>query len=167
MQTLYDEVAQRLDGEKSLLELYSGVGLLTAQILTRLKELRITAVEIEKSAVADAKKLMADLGLSDRAEEICADASEFIDKSKSEKGVLCGFDSVILDPPRKGCDKSVLDAVMRAEPDRAIYVSCNPATLARDLKILSEKFRIVGVTPSNMFPRTAELETLCELEFVK
>lgn len=163
MQTLYDEVAKRLDGEKSLLELYSGVGLLTAQILTRLKELRITAVEIEKSAVADAKKLMADLGLSDRAEEICADASEFIDKSKSEKGVLCGFDSVILDPPRKGCDGEVLNAINESGVKKIVYVSCNPATLARDLKLLTN-YQIVDINLFDLFAQTSHIETLVSLK---
>ena len=68
--------------------------------------------------------------------------------------------AVVLDPPRKGCDERVLDAIKKASPDFVCYVSCNPATLARDLARLDERYEIKSVTPYDMFPQTKHVETL-------
>lgn len=169
---LYEDALKKTSAAETIIDVYSGIGIFTAMLAKEHKNSTVYGVEIVKEAVFDADRLMLKNGLSDRVKNYCGDAAKILpelvngilnNNNVNVKPEIC----ITLDPPRKGCDKSVLDAVMRAEPDRAIYVSCNPATLARDLKILSEKFRIVGVTPYNMFPRTAELETLCELEFVK
>ena len=73
----------------------------------------------------------------------------------SESGI-----AVVLDPPRKGCDDSVLQAVVQSGADKVFYISCNPATLARDLKTLCEVYNIDSVTPFDMFPQTRHVETL-------
>ena len=71
---------------------------------------------------------------------------------------------MIVDPPRKGCDEALIDTVSRMAPDRIVYVSCDPATLARDLKQFSERgYQTVRVTPVDMFPRTAHVETVALL----
>jgi 23S rRNA (uracil1939-C5)-methyltransferase len=71
------------------------------------------------------------------------------------------FDCVVIDPPRKGCSPQMLDALVRLNPRRIVYVSCNPATLARDAAVLSEKgWQIVRARPFDMFPRTGHCETV-------
>lgn len=72
--------------------------------------------------------------------------------------------SVILDPPRKGCDQRVLDALNNVKPDKLIYISCNPATLSRDLQILSECYEVVSITPYDMFANSSHLESLTVLK---
>lgn len=72
-------------------------------------------------------------------------------------------DVVILDPPRKGCDTSVIEYLMKLKPEKIVYVSCNPSTLARDLKILSERYVVETVDPVDMFPHTVHVETVTRL----
>ena len=69
----------------------------------------------------------------------------------------------MLDPPRKGCDKSVLESAIEAKIEKIVYVSCNPQTLARDLKILSQNYVVNRVVPYDMFPQTSNVEVFCEL----
>lgn len=159
MKLLYDGVAENLKDEKSLLELYSGVGLLTAQILTRISDLNVTCVEIEKSATLDAEKLMADIGAKDRAKIICSDAGEFMKKNFTANF----YDSVILDPPRKGCDSEILEAINKSSVKKIVYVSCNPATLARDLKLLTS-FEIKSIKLYDLFAQTSHVETVVVLK---
>ena len=82
---------------------------------------------------------------------------EFIEKNK-----VCA-DVIFIDPPRKGCDKVALDTILKVSPKKVVYVSCNPATLARDLKILSERYEIGEVTPVDMFPFTGHVECVTVL----
>ncbi len=214
---IYDAVCDELkDFDGDIVELYSGIGLLTAQIALRLPDAKITAVEIVPSATQNANALMKKLCLSSRVENVCDDAvhylttavskdddntvgngqsvkfdNELSDDGLQEQNILpdeilnsplylgeksridstvkkcpsennVGFSdkALILDPPRKGCDKEVLAAAMRADFAKIIYISCNPQTLARDVKILSEKYGILSVRPYDMFPQTAHIETL-------
>lgn len=144
------------DGE--IVELYSGVGLLTAELLTRLPKARAVSAEIMPEAVEDAKELFKSLGLSGRATAVCRDAADFISglsKSAAER-------ILILDPPRKGVDERVVRAARNAEFKKIIYVSCNAATLARDLKLFMDgsAYSLLSVTPFDMFPQTAHVETV-------
>ena len=70
----------------------------------------------------------------------------------------------MVDPPRKGLDSKVVDAFLKSEPNKIVYLSCNPATLARDVGLLKEKYEVNFVQPYNMFPQTAQVETLVCLE---
>ncbi|MBO5771900.1 MAG: 23S rRNA (uracil-5-)-methyltransferase RumA, partial [Alistipes sp.] len=73
-------------------------------------------------------------------------------------------DVIIVDPPRAGMDEPVTEVILNAEPKRIVYVSCNPATQARDLALLSAKYRIVAVQPVDMFPHTHHVENVVKLE---
>ena len=89
---------------------------------------------------------------------MCGDCAEELPKviaKLKDKGSI-----VVLDPPRKGCDKRVLDALLYALPDKIIYVSCNPATLARDVKLLLSQYDVESVTPYDMFPQTKHVESV-------
>ena len=72
--------------------------------------------------------------------------------------------SLILDPPRKGCDAKVLNTILKSKPQKIVYVSCNPSTLARDLGVLKENYNILSITPFDMFPETCHVETLAVLQ---
>lgn len=177
---VYDCAANALsDFDGDIIELYSGVGLLTAQIALRLPNAKITAVEIERSSSGDAAALMRSLVLSDRVKCVCDDAKRFItalpeaqsdgskitvDEAMAKSPYYLGgmFETakkaLILDPPRRGCDREVLECADGF--DRIVYISCNPQTLARDIKILSAKYDLTYVQPFDMFPQTANVETL-------
>lgn len=85
-----------------------------------------------------------------------------IELAPAEKSI-----TVVLDPPRKGCDQKTLAAVKEARPQKVIYVSCNPATLARDLALLKTDFDLVSVRAYDMFPQTKHVETLVVLSHKK
>ena len=73
-------------------------------------------------------------------------------------------DVIVVDPPRKGCDIKLLEAISASKPDKIVYVSCDPGTLARDLKILSSNgFKVEKIQPVDMFPQTSHVETVCLL----
>ena len=151
-----------LDGsEGDIVELYSGVGLLTAELALRLPHAKITAVEIVPEAVKDAEKLMSSLGLSERVTEVCCDAADYM---RSLAGSAAPR-ALLVDPPRKGCDEAVLSAAVDAEFQRIVYISCNPATLARDLKFLIDRgYALTLLQPFDLFPETMHVETLAVLE---
>ncbi|MDE7372883.1 MAG: 23S rRNA (uracil(1939)-C(5))-methyltransferase RlmD, partial [Clostridia bacterium] len=146
---------------------YSGVGLLTAQLAMRMQNANIISVEIEPSASSDAEKLMQSLGLSDRVQCICDDAKHYLDKNDKKSARNSNGNSnekrraLILDPPRRGCDREVLERATGF--DKIVYISCNPQTLARDIKILSEEYDIEFVKPFDMFPQTANVECVALL----
>ncbi|NLM70652.1 MAG: 23S rRNA (uracil(1939)-C(5))-methyltransferase RlmD [Synergistaceae bacterium] len=140
-------------GGEEVLELFSGVGALTAFIAERCA--RVTSVEEWPSAVEMMRKNMERNGLSDRVEVIEGEVGCVIPSLDG------GFDSVVLDPPRTGCDADVLGAIIERRPDRVVYVSCNPATLARDAALLCDGgFLIEDLTCFDMFPQTVHVETV-------
>lgn len=175
---IYDAVADALsDFDGDIVELYSGVGLLTAQLALRLPKTHIVSVEIEPSATENAARLMERLKICDRVQIITDDAVRYMNSYKTERAErimqpnapIAGEEVknvgsgrvLLLDPPRRGCDRAVLDAA--TDFDRIIYISCNPATLARDVKLLSDNYALLYVQPFDMFPNTSSLETLAVL----
>ena len=145
----------RLTKNDLLLDAYCGIGTIGLISSKYVKE--VHGVEIIKDAIDDAKNNAKNNGITN-SHYVCGDAGEFI-LSQKEKGI--NYDVVIMDPARKGADSKFLNTLLETEPKRIVYVSCDPATLARDLKILSQKYEINSVTPVDMFPQTFHVETVC------
>lgn len=142
-----------LQGEEILLDLYCGTGTIGLSMAHKAKEL--IGVEIVEQAIENAKA-NAKLNNISNARFICADAAAAAQRLEKENTKP---DVIILDPPRKGCDKELILAVVRMAPKRVVYVSCDAATLARDMKLFAEQGYIPQeVTPVDMFPATAHVE---------
>lgn len=156
-EVLYAKVLEYagLTGKETVFDLYCGTGSI-ALYLSR-KAARVVGVEELGAAVEDAR-FNADANGIDNAEFFAGRAEDLVPELLG-KGYRA--DVVVLDPPRKGCAPSLLETVVRAKPERIVYVSCNPATLARDLKLLAEKgCRTAEVQPVDMFPHTSHVETV-------
>ena len=121
------------------------------------KAKKLLGIEIIPQAIENARENALKNGIKN-AEFICSDASSAAKRLTAEKA---NPDVIVIDPPRKGCDNTVIDAVCTMSPKRVVYVSCDPETLARDLSVFSQKGYVVGeVTPVDMFPRTQHVETV-------
>ena len=161
---IYSRVAEMIKagGEKVVIDAYSGAGVLT-NVLAKSAD-KVYGIEIVKEAVADADELTEGCGNTGKVKNICGDCAEKLpplaEKLREEGEKFC----VVLDPPRKGCDERVITAIKSAMPDKVYYISCNPATLARDLAGLDGKYKIICVSPYDMFPQTKHVETLVCLE---
>lgn len=154
---LYSRVRECADLSKDdvLLDLYCGVGTIGLTLADSVKELY--GIEIVEQAVENAK-LNAKINGVENAHFICADAPKGAEILK-EQGIKP--DVIVLDPPRKGCDKSLFDTIELLSPKKIIYVSCDSATLARDLEILkANSYTAKCVTAVDMFPRTPHVETV-------
>ena len=144
-----------LKGNEIVIDLYCGVG--TISMFLAQKAGKVIGIEIVEQAVRDARENAALNGL-DNVEFVCSDAAAYA-KKMSEQGGRA--DVVVVDPPRKGCDQVTLDSIVQMAPERLVYVSCDPATLARDLRILEGKgYRVEVVQPVDMFPGTHHVETV-------
>ncbi len=147
-----------LKGTETVVDLYCGTGTITLFMAQKAK--RALGIEIVPSAIRDAKK-NAVANRIENADFLLGDAAE--EMPKLAAGGLRP-DVVILDPPRAGCEERVLEAIVKVKPGRVVYVSCNPATLARDLAYLYERgFKIEKVQPCDMFSRTHHVETVVKL----
>ena len=144
----------KLTKEDTLLDAYCGTGTIGLSLSDQCKE--VVGVEIVPDAVRDAVK-NAKINNIANATFITEDCTKFIEENDSH------FDVVVMDPPRKGATKDFLQAIISMKPKRFVYVSCDPATLARDLGILKSAFRIEKVTPVDMFPNTMHVETVVQL----
>ncbi len=151
--------AVALDEKSRVLDAYCGCGTITLAAAQRAAH--ALGVEIVPPAIADARKNAEDNGLSGKTRFLCADAGIEIPRL-----VRAGerFDRVIVDPPRKGCDPALIDALGLLRPARVSYVSCDPATLARDVKLLTARgFRLEWITPVDMFPWTGHVECVASM----
>lgn len=147
-----------LTGSETVLDLYCGTGTIGLSMAKRAK--RLIGVELVGQAVENAGANAAINGIQN-AQFRCADAAEAAAQLK-EEGIRP--DVVVLDPPRKGCGSSLIDTVASMGPDRVVYVSCDPATLARDLALFQKQgYEPQRLTPLDMFPRTAHVETVVML----
>lgn len=157
---LYQKAAHYADlsGREVLLDLYCGTGTIGLSMAKYAKEL--IGVEIIPEAIENANKNAARNGITN-ARFICADAAKAAIQLRSE-GVQP--DVIILDPPRKGCAEELIDTVSKMNPDRIVYISCDPATLARDIKRFSERgYRPDRLSAADLFPRTRHVESVCLL----
>lgn len=152
---LYDKALEYADlqGHETVIDAYCGIG--TISLFLAQKAKRVLGVEVVPEAIADAKR-NARLNGIENAEFAVGEAEKVIPWWKAQ-GIVA--DVVVVDPPRKGCDEALLKTMIEMKPKRVVYVSCNPATLARDLKILEEGgFRTVEVQPVDMFPHSYHVE---------
>ena len=153
---IYDLIKNNVPDNAKVLDLYCGVGTLGTAASS--KASKITGIEVVENAIDNAN-YNATLNKLNNYEYICGKVEDYIDKFIKEK-----FDVVIVDPPRKGLDKKTIDSLIKINSPLIIYVSCNPITLARDLKILKEYYNIDYTIPIDMFPNTYHIETVCFLE---
>jgi 23S rRNA (uracil1939-C5)-methyltransferase len=142
-----------LTGEETVFDLYCGIG--TISLFLSEKAKKVYGVEVVEEAIRDAKE-NAKLNGVDNVEFLVGEAEKII-PDMYQKGIRA--DVVVVDPPRKGCDEVLLDTLVSMSPERIVYVSCNPATLARDLAFLTGKgFQVVEVQPVDMFPWSIHVE---------
>ena len=147
-----------LNGNETLLDLYCGTGTIGLTMADNCKEL--IGVEIIEDAVKDAE-INAQINGINNTRFICADAASAAKKLKEEK---IKPDVIIADPPRKGLDNSVIETIAEMRPEKVVYISCDPETLARDLKLFTdENYSIKGITPVDMFSRTSHVENVALL----
>lgn len=147
-----------LDGGQTVLDLYCGTGTIGLTMADKAKAL--IGVDIVAPAIEDAKENAIQNGVKN-ARFICADAAKAAAQLEQE-GVKP--DVIVIDPPRKGCDESLIGTIVKMAPEKVVYVSCDPATLARDLKrFLEVGYETARVTPVDLFPGTMHVETVCLL----
>lgn len=154
---IYTKVRQLLDVSKTevLIDCFSGIGILTNALASANYD--TYAIEIEPSAVEDANEMVA-LNASPRVHNVCGDVNVELPKIiEANDGKRF---TIVVDPPRKGLGASICDTLMRANADNIVYVSCDSATLARDLATLSHMYTPTYVQPYDMFPHTDQVETL-------
>ncbi|WP_102287018.1 23S rRNA (uracil(1939)-C(5))-methyltransferase RlmD [Eisenbergiella massiliensis] len=148
-----------LTGEETVWDLYCGIG--TISLFLAKKAKKVYGVEIVPEAIADAKENAARNGITN-AEFFVGKAEEVLPRKYEEEGVYA--DVIVVDPPRKGCDEKCLETMVRMRPERIVYVSCDSATLARDLKYLGEMgYEVRKWRGCDMFPGTVHVETVCLL----
>ncbi|MGI6735308.1 MAG: 23S rRNA (uracil(1939)-C(5))-methyltransferase RlmD [Bacilli bacterium] len=143
-----------------VLDAYSGTG--TIALLVAKKANQVVGVEIVKDAVKDAEKNAKQNGITN-VKFYKDDAGAFLTREMNNYN----FNVVFVDPPRKGLSDEFVNALLKASPPKIMYVSCDPATLARDLQKLTKKYKINHIECVDMFPRTAHVETIVSLNFAK
>lgn len=149
-----------LSGEETVWDLYCGIGTISLFLAQRAK--RVYGVEIVPEAVENAKENARLNGIRN-AEFFCGAAEEVV--PELAEGAQTGrADVVVVDPPRKGCDGVLLDTIGRMAPERIVYVSCDPGTLARDVKVLMGKgYEVRKVRACDMFGQGGHVESVCLL----
>ena len=139
-------------------DIYCGIG--SISLFLAQKATKVYGIEIVEDAIKDAK-INAKLNNLNNVEFYVGKAEEVVPKMYSEGKTA---NVVVVDPPRKGCDEKVLDTIVSMKPDRVVYVSCNPSTLARDLAYLDERgYKCVEIQPVDMFPHTMHVECCAKI----
>jgi 23S rRNA (uracil1939-C5)-methyltransferase len=152
-----------LTGKEIVWDLYCGIGTISLFLAQKAKQ--VYGVEIVPAAIADAKKNAQRNGIAN-AEFYVGKAEDVLPKKYEEEGVSA--DVIVVDPPRKGCDEALLETMLKMNPERIVYVSCDSATLARDLKRLcAEKYEVKRVAVCDMFPQGVHVETVVMLSHKK
>ncbi|MCL6456865.1 MAG: 23S rRNA (uracil(1939)-C(5))-methyltransferase RlmD [Gorillibacterium sp.] len=148
-----------LTGSETVIDAYCGIG--TISLFLARHAGHVHGVEMVAEAIADARR-NAELNDLHNVSFAVGKAEEVIPAWQAE-GVAP--DVIVVDPPRKGCEPELLETMLAMRPARIVYVSCNPATLARDLRVLEDGgYRAIEVQPVDMFPHTTHVETVCLLE---
>ncbi len=156
-ENLYNKAIEYAEftGNENIMELYCGTGTISLAMADKVNH--ITAVEIIPKAIENAK-INAQLNGITNIDFICDDAKNTAAKLAEQN---ISFDTLVVDPPRKGCSGEVLDAIVKISPKKIIYISCNSSTLARDIKILAEHgYSLQKASAVDLFPRTSHVETV-------
>ncbi len=158
---IYKEVLENISQDSSVINAYSGAGLLSAIISQKAKW--VYGIEIVEPATKNADKLKCVNNIQNMT-NITGDCA--IELPKLVNKISTDNLTVVLDPPRKGCDSKVLEAISAVKPSKILYVSCNSATLARDVKLLLNdgNYQIDYIKPFDMFPQTCHVETFACLK---
>ena len=133
------------------MDLYCGSGTIGLYLAKEAK--KVIGIEISDESIKAALE-NAQINNVDNAEFIqgrAEDEAELIEEK---------IDTLIIDPPRKGCDKKLIDAIIEMKPTKVVYVSCNPATLSRDINLLKDNYKVEKATPIDLFPQTSHVETV-------
>lgn len=159
-ETLYSKAVEfaGLTGEEIVFDAYCGIGTITLFLAQHAK--KVYGVEIIPEAIADANMNAKLNGFENT--EFAVGKSEEVIPAWIEQGIVP--DVIVVDPPRKGCDKTLLDTMLEAAPKRIVYVSCDSSTLARDIKILVDGgYQLEVAQPVDMFPQTSHVEVVALL----
>jgi 23S rRNA (uracil1939-C5)-methyltransferase len=156
---LYDEVKKAADltGNEKIVDAYCGVGTIGLWLAKDAKEIR--GMDTIAESIEDARKNAKKHGYQN-AKYVVGKAEYWLPKWVKE-----GWkpDVVVVDPPRTGCDKELLKAILKVKPQKVVYVSCNPSTLAKDVEKLTKFYRVEYIQPVDMFPHTAHVEAVAKL----
>lgn len=156
-EVLYSKVIEYLNltGNETVADLYCGIGTISLYISKYAK--KVYGVEVVKEAIDDANENKK-LNKVDNVEFILGKSEDVLPKLNSQS---IKIDAIVVDPPRKGLDRTLIDSILEANPEKIVYVSCNPSTLARDLRYLVEGgYKVVEAQPVDMFPHTTHVETV-------
>jgi len=153
---LYETAVRYADlhGSETVLDLYSGTGTIPLFLADRVRS--VTGIEISRSATSDAAMNARENGI-DNCRFICGDIREKLGE------IADAPDLLIIDPPRAGMHKDVLAQAMALSPNKIVYISCNPATLARDLTVMTNSYDLLEIQPVDMFPHTYHIEAVARL----
>ncbi len=159
-QKLYQTVVDfgGFQGNETVLDLYSGTGTIPIFLSSRVRN--VVGLEIVESAVQDARK-NCDRNEVRNCRFVCGDIRTTMPSLDFTPDVL------VIDPPRAGMHKDVLKGIMELSPERIVYVSCNPTTMARDLSQMTENYEVVEIQPIDMFPQTYHIESVAKLRHRK
>lgn len=153
---LYEKALEyaNLNGKEKVLDLYCGTGTIGIFMSDYAKE--VVGIEVNEGAIANAN-LNKELNHAKNVTFICGDASKKIDHLPFKPDVM------IVDPPRSGLSRHVVDTILKLTPNKIVYISCDPMTLARDLVLLEEKYNVLELTPVDLFTETYHVECVCAL----
>jgi tRNA (uracil-5-)-methyltransferase len=146
---MYRSIREKVKGKT--LDLYSGVGSISLFVASSVEN--VTGIEVIKDAVEDAKINMKENGI-ENVHFVCADVADYLAEHGEE------FDTLVMDPPRAGLHPRVVKYIMRAAPERIVYMSCNPLTFAEDARHFTEKYTLDHAEAYDMFPQTPHVELI-------
>ena len=153
---LYSMVISKVDPCETLVEAYCGIGLMS--LLASKKAQHVIGIESIPEAIENAK-VIAEENHIENVEYLLDDAAEGLQKVLQKTNV----NTLLVDPPRSGMDDAMLETILSSSIEKIIYVSCNPATLARNLKVLKKNYQVLTVIPYDLFPNTPHIESITVL----
>lgn len=154
MINIYNQVLKYVDNDTNVLDLYCGTGTIGIYLADKVNQ--VLGIEINKSAINDAL-MNKKINNLDNIDFKLGDVEDVLNNNSFKA------DCIVVDPPRAGLGNMVIKNIFKIQPQKLIYVSCDPVTLARDLNILKDKYNVVEITPFDMFSNTYHVECVCAL----